>query len=107
MYLNKATIIGNLTSDPELKALPSGQKVATFSIATNRYWKDASSGERKEAVDYHNIVVYANHLLRSAYPSMMSSAQSILRHNRSKEAEQQLITVKDLFNLIPANYDRS
>lgn len=54
-----------------------------------------------------NIVVYANHLLRSAYPSMMSSAQSILRHNRSKEAEQQLITVKDLFNLIPANYDRS
>jgi phosphoenolpyruvate phosphomutase / 2-hydroxyethylphosphonate cytidylyltransferase len=54
-----------------------------------------------------NIVVYANHLLRSAYPSMMSAAQSILQHNRSKEAEKQLITVKDLFNLIPANYDLS
>jgi phosphoenolpyruvate phosphomutase / 2-hydroxyethylphosphonate cytidylyltransferase len=54
-----------------------------------------------------NIVVYANHLLRSAYPAMLSSAQSILRYNRSKEAEEKLITVKDLFNLIPANYDRS
>jgi phosphoenolpyruvate phosphomutase / 2-hydroxyethylphosphonate cytidylyltransferase len=53
-----------------------------------------------------NIVVYANHLLRSAYPSMISAAQSILQHNRSKEAEKHLITVKDLFNLIPANYDR-
>lgn len=54
-----------------------------------------------------NIIVYANHLLRSAYPSMLSTAKSILEHNRSKEAEQQLITVKDLFKLIPANYDHS
>ena len=54
-----------------------------------------------------NIVVYANHLLRSAYPAMISSAQSILQHNRSKEAEEKLISVKDLFHLIPANYDRS
>ena len=54
-----------------------------------------------------NIVVYANHLLRSAYPAMLASAQSILQNNRSKESEANLITVKDLFNLIPANYDRS
>ena len=40
MYLNKALIIGNLTRDPELKALPSGTNVTTFSIATNRVFKD-------------------------------------------------------------------
>ena len=57
MYLNKALIIGNLTRDPELKALPSGGKVCTFSIATNRTWKD-QAGVKKEAVDYHNIVVF-------------------------------------------------
>lgn len=57
MYLNKAIIIGNLTRDPEIKALPSGGKVCTFSLATNRYWKD-KSGARQEAVDYHNIVVF-------------------------------------------------
>ena len=57
MYLNKATIIGNLTRDPEMKTLPSGIKVTSFSVATNRVWKDAS-GQKQEAVEYHNIVVF-------------------------------------------------
>ncbi len=57
MYLNKAFIIGNVTRDPELKALPTGAKVASFSIATNRVWKD-QAGAKKEQTDYHNIVAF-------------------------------------------------
>ena len=57
MYLNKAIIIGNLTRDPELKALPSGSQVTSFSVATNRVWKD-KNGAKQESVDYHNIVVF-------------------------------------------------
>ncbi len=57
MYLNKALLIGNLTRDPELKALPSGIKVCSFSIATNRVWKD-KNGAKQESADYHNIVVF-------------------------------------------------
>lgn len=57
MYINKAIIYGNLTRDVELKVLPSGNKVANFSIATNRVWKDAT-GKKNEAADYHNIVFY-------------------------------------------------
>ncbi len=57
MYLNKATIIGNITRDPELKALPTGIKVCSFSVATNRVWKD-TNGAKQEAVEYHNIVVF-------------------------------------------------
>lgn len=57
MYLNKALVIGNLTRDPELKSLPSGIQVATFSVATNRVWKD-KNGAKQESVDYHNIVVF-------------------------------------------------
>ena len=57
MYLNKAIIIGNLTRDPEIKSLPSGVKVANFSVATNRVWKD-KNGLKQENVDYHNIVVF-------------------------------------------------
>jgi single-strand DNA-binding protein len=57
MYLNKAIIIGNLTRDPELKALPSGIKVASFSVATNRTWK-GQDGQKKEEVQFHNIVVF-------------------------------------------------
>ncbi len=57
MYLNKALVIGNLTRDPEMRALPSGIKVCTFSLATNRVWKD-KNGARQESADYHNIVVF-------------------------------------------------
>ena len=57
MYLNKAIIIGNLTRDPEIKALPSGVKVASFGVATNRVWKD-KNGVKQENVDFHNIVVF-------------------------------------------------
>ena len=57
MFINKVIIIGNLTRDPEMKALPSGGKVTSFSVATNRVWKD-QSGKRQEASDYHNIVVF-------------------------------------------------
>jgi single-strand DNA-binding protein len=57
MYLNKAIIFGNLTRDPELKALPSGMQVANISLATNRTWKD-NNGARQESTDYHNVVVF-------------------------------------------------
>jgi phosphoenolpyruvate phosphomutase / 2-hydroxyethylphosphonate cytidylyltransferase len=49
-----------------------------------------------------NIVVYANHLLRSAFPAMQSTAASILQHNRSKEAEEKLMPVSKLLELIPS-----
>lgn len=57
MYLNKALLFGNLTRDPELKALPSGSKVAEFGLATNRTYKD-KDGNKKEETDFHNIVVF-------------------------------------------------
>lgn len=57
MYLNKAFVYGNLTRDPELKALPSGSSVATFSVATNRVWNDRD-GKKQETAEFHNIVVF-------------------------------------------------
>lgn len=50
-------IYGNLTRDPEMKALPSGMKICSFSLATNRVYNDRD-GKRQEAVDYHNISVF-------------------------------------------------
>ncbi len=57
MYFNRAIIIGNLTRDPELRSLPSGIQVASFSVATNRVWKD-KNGAKQESADYHNVVVF-------------------------------------------------
>ena len=58
MYLNKVYVIGNLTSQPEVKAMPGGGSVSSFSIATNRVWKDAKTGEKKTQAEFHNIVVF-------------------------------------------------
>lgn len=57
MNLNQVTLIGRLTRDPEKKALPSGVSVTNFSLATSRTWKDAN-GEKKEEVEYHNLVAF-------------------------------------------------
>jgi len=65
MYLNSVTIIGNLTRDVELKSLPNGTKVANMSIATNRVWKD-QQGQKQEATEYHNIVVFGKQAETSA-----------------------------------------
>ena len=48
---NKVVLMGNLTRDPELRSIPSGSQVASFSLAVNRTWKNAN-GEQQEAVDY-------------------------------------------------------
>lgn len=54
---NQAIVMGNLTRDPELRTTPSGQQVASFAVATNRQWQNAS-GERQEAADFHEIVAW-------------------------------------------------
>jgi len=79
MYLNKAIIIGNLTRDPELRSLPSGIKVCSFSVATNRVWKD-KNGARQEAADYHNVVVFGRQAETVA--QYMKKGNSILVEGR-------------------------
>ena len=57
MNVNSVTIVGRLTKDPELKALPSGQNVCNFSLATSENYTD-KDGNKQESSEFHNIVVY-------------------------------------------------
>jgi len=57
MNLNKAQLIGRITNDPEIKALPSGISVARFGLATNHIYK-TKEGEKKETAQFHNCVVF-------------------------------------------------
>jgi single-strand DNA-binding protein len=57
MYINKVMLFGNLTRDPELRALPSGGQVASFGLATNRVFKK-QDGTKQEATEFHNVVVF-------------------------------------------------
>ncbi len=58
MYLNKVFLIGRLVADPEIKNTPSGQQVCNIRIATNRVWTDRTSGEKKEATEFHNVILW-------------------------------------------------
>ena len=58
MSLNRLTIIGNLTRDPEARTTTGGTNIVTFSVATNYKWKAKDSGEQKEEVEYHNVKAF-------------------------------------------------
>lgn len=57
MNLNKVFVLGNLTRDPEVRTIASGQQVASFSIATNRVWYNQAK-EKNQEVEFHNIVAW-------------------------------------------------
>lgn len=57
MNVNKVVLVGRLTRDPEVRSTPSGQNVATVSLATNRFWTD-KNGQKQEKTEFHNIVLW-------------------------------------------------
>lgn len=56
--LNKVQLIGNAVKDPELKYTPSGTAIVSFSVATNREWKD-STGQAKSEATFHRVVAWS------------------------------------------------
>jgi single-strand DNA-binding protein len=57
MNFNKVIVLGNLTRDPEVRTLPSGQSVVNFGLATNRFFTDRS-GSKQQATEFHNVVAF-------------------------------------------------
>ncbi len=80
--LNRATLIGNLTRDPELRTTPSGQNVASFAVATNRRWT-TQTGETQDATEYHEIV---------AWGKLAEIAQQVLHKGKKVYIEGRLQT---------------
>jgi len=56
--VNKAIIVGNLGRDPEVRYMPSGDAIATLSIATTDSWMDKASGQRQESTEWHRVVFF-------------------------------------------------
>ena len=57
--LNRVTLIGNLTRDPEIRYTPSGTAVCTFGLATNRSWTPSDGSDPQEETEYHRIVAWS------------------------------------------------
>jgi len=56
--VNKVILIGNCTSDPECKFLPSGGAVTNVSVATSETWKDKNTGQKQERAEFHRVVLF-------------------------------------------------
>ena len=83
--LNKATLIGNLTADPEARSMSNGGEVVNLRVATNETWKD-KDGNRKERAEYHTVVIFNENLGKVA--------KSYLRKGSKVYLEGQLQTRK-------------
>jgi single-strand DNA-binding protein len=73
--LNKATLIGNLGKDPEIRSFQNGGRVAHLSIATSENWKDKDSGERKERTEWHHVAVMSEGLVGIAEKFLKKGAK--------------------------------
>lgn len=82
MSVNKAIVVGNLGRDPEVRALPSGQSVANFSVATKTRFTNRS-GERQEQTEWHRVV---------AFGKLADNCQSLLSKGRQVYVEGRLRT---------------
>jgi len=80
--VNKVILIGNITKDPLVKTTEGGKKIAMFTIATNRYFKDAN-GEGKSEAEFNNCVAWGN---------LAERAESFLRKGKLVYAEWRLKT---------------
>ena len=93
--VNKVILLGHLGKDAETKFTPSGVARSTFTLATNRRWKDQQSGEWKEVTDWHNIVLWrsenlANYLLKGKQVYVEGRLES--RSWEDKEGQKRYIT---------------
>ena len=61
--VNKVILLGNLGRDPEIRSMQSGSKMASFSIATSKRWKDKTTQEQRDKTSWHNIVVFGDGLV--------------------------------------------
>ena len=73
--VNKVILVGNLGSDPEIRDLNSGAKIANLSIATSETWKDKNTGERKDRTEWHKVVIFNENLVKVAEQYLKKGAK--------------------------------
>lgn len=91
MDYNRAVVVGNLTRDPDLRTLPSGDSVCKIAIATNRTWKD-KNGQKQQEVEYHNVVIFGK--MADTVAQYMKKGSEMLAEGRLKTSSWEKDGVK-------------
>ena len=107
MYINKVFLYGNLGRDPELRALPNGSQVASFSMATTRNYKD-KNGNKKDQTDWHNIVIFgkqaevANQYLKKGRPVFVEGRMQTRSWEQDGQKKYRTEVIVDRFQFGPS-----
>ena len=76
--VNKVILVGNLGADPEIRHTQDGTAIAHLRVATNETWRDKASGERRERVEWHRVVIFNENLSRIAEQYLKKGAKVYL-----------------------------
>jgi len=73
--VNKVILVGNLGADPEVRSMNNGNRVVNLRLATNETWRDKSTGERREKVEWHRVVIFNDNLGKIAEQYLKKGAK--------------------------------
>ncbi|PWB83093.1 MAG: single-stranded DNA-binding protein, partial [Methylocystaceae bacterium] len=96
--VNKVILVGNLGRDPEVRTLPSGDRVVSFSVATTESWRDRQTGERKDRTEWHNVSIFNENLGKIAEQYCRKGSKVYLegqlqtREYQDKDGNQRKVT---------------
>lgn len=76
--LNRATLIGRLGRDPEVRTTSGGQRVVSFSLATSETWRDKHTGERRERTQWHNVVIWHENIGKVAEQYLRKGSKCLI-----------------------------
>lgn len=76
--MNRATIMGRLGADPEVRSFNNGGRICTFTVATSDRWTDKQSGEKRERTEWHRIALYADPLVTLAEINLRKGARVLI-----------------------------
>lgn len=76
--VNRATILGHLGADPEIRNLPEGGRVANLSVATSESWTDKESQEKKERTEWHRVSIFSEPLIALAEKALHKGSRVYL-----------------------------
>ena len=97
-WLNRVTLVGNLGSDPEISTLRSGAKVANLRIATSEVWKDKATGEKREATEWHRVVIFGDGFIAAVVETMLKKGSRVLVEGMLKTRKWQAADGSDRYS---------
>lgn len=104
--LNRATIIGRLGGDPEVRTLSNGSRVVMFSIATGESWRDKNTGERRENTQWHRVVIWNEGIGKVAEQYLKKGSKCLIEGRmETREFDDQQQIKRKITEVVVRNFD--